>query len=140
VNALLRSALIVWNLPSRGKLLLLEAWGELLRAGLIIRTPFRSSMFDTTQSCLIMRSDSRKSLDALDYYLDAAARHHVFPIHCLEKALARQRMYQRRGIPCRLEIGFRREANNTFAGHAWLSSAIPEPVLPGFSIMKREPQ
>lgn len=138
MNALFRSPLIVRKLHNRDRLLLVEAWLELLRAALIIRTPFRSGIFHTPRPRSMVRSAFPQSLHKLDYYLNAAASHHLFPIRCLEKALAGQRMCQRRGVPCQLEMGFRREADTTFAGHAWLSSPLLGLAPPDFAIMKRE--
>jgi hypothetical protein len=47
------------------------------------------------------------------------ARHHLYPMRCLTRALASQRMLAAKGIRLDLRIGVRRE-HNQLRAHAWL--------------------
>ncbi len=59
----------------------------------------------------------------------AAARHHLYPMTCLRRALVLERLLAERGIPSRLRIGVRKDAQG-FRAHAWVECdgrALSEP-------------
>jgi hypothetical protein len=53
-----------------------------------------------------------------------AARHHLYPMTCLRRALAMQWLLARRGVTARLCFGARREAHflSAIEAHAWLEA------------------
>ena len=62
----------------------------------------------------------------------SAARHHLYPMTCLRRALALKWLLSKRGVQTELRFGVRREAGNLDA-HAWLeyrNAPIGETVPP----------
>lgn len=51
--------------------------------------------------------------------VDAAARHHLYPMTCLRRTLVLQRLLLQEGLPTRLRLGVRGEGRR-FEAHAWL--------------------
>lgn len=59
----------------------------------------------------------------------AAARHHLYPMTCLRRALVLERLLAERGIPGELRIGVRKDREG-FRAHAWVECdgrALSEP-------------
>lgn len=48
-----------------------------------------------------------------------AARHHLYPMTCLRRALVVERLLARRGVPAELRIGVRK-GEEGFRAHAWI--------------------
>ncbi|MEW5871917.1 MAG: lasso peptide biosynthesis B2 protein [Chloroflexota bacterium] len=101
--------------------LVLRAWPLLLSIDLGLRLlPFRR-----LQSLLAIPPRApappnpqpaiRLTLNAID----RAARNHLYPMTCLRRALALQRLLAQQGIPTDLRFGARLE-NGALAAHAWL--------------------
>lgn len=63
--------------------------------------------------------ERREEAEALAWAVAAAARHHLYPMRCLPRALVLWRFLSRRGIPGELQIGVRTEAGELRA-HAWV--------------------
>lgn len=58
-----------------------------------------------------------------------AARHHLYPMTCLRRALVLERLLAERGIPAVLRIGVRKDKEG-FRAHAWVECdgrALSEP-------------
>ncbi len=65
------------------------------------------------------RDDRAPSAARLARLVGAAARHHLLPVACLERALVLQALLRRAGIDAELRIGVRREGGE-IAAHAWV--------------------
>ncbi len=120
------------DLPAGDKALLAEAWGRLLAASWRLRlSPNRSltaalAGFPPVAPATAPAADLSRRLALA---IGRAAAHHLWPMTCLPRALALQRMLARRGIPAALRIGVRKESA-TIAAHAWIEvsgEAIGEP-------------
>lgn len=120
------------ELPAGDKVLLAEAWWRLLAASCRLRlSPKRSlaAALAGIPSVASATAPSAEALRRLALAIGRAAAHHLWPMTCLPRALALQRMLARRGITAALRIGVRKEAG-TFAAHAWIEvggQAIGEP-------------
>jgi hypothetical protein len=64
-------------------------------------------------------SRAQVSCEQLQRLVRAAADHHLYPMHCLQRSLVLQRLLSRRGIETELRFGVRKEGEQLHA-HAWL--------------------
>ena len=107
--------------------LLLQAWVLLLAVDLGLRVlPFRRVQ------ALVARGqrgagdtpagEAAATSARLERLVGIAARHHLYPMRCLRRALALQWLLGRRGIAAELRLGVRKEADH-LAAHAWLECA-----------------
>jgi hypothetical protein len=65
--------------------------------------------------------------------VDVAARHHLYPMHCVPRALALRSLLAEEGIVTEVRIGVRKEGER-LAAHAWveyLGTPIGEPPAVG---------
>ncbi|HEY0514527.1 MAG TPA: lasso peptide biosynthesis B2 protein [Thermoanaerobaculia bacterium] len=60
-----------------------------------------------------------KVVDRLVWATAAAARHHLYPMRCLPRALALRWLLARQGVAAELRIGVTREGDG-LAAHAWV--------------------
>lgn len=103
--------------------LFLQAWFTLLAADLGLRT----LSFRRAQSLLAGHppaaspapADATLDIYEISHLLNLAARHHLYPMTCLRRALALQGLLARRGVPTRLRFGVQRLPEGINA-HAWL--------------------
>jgi hypothetical protein len=76
------------------------------------------------------RASDEKEVGRLVWAAAAAARHHLYPMRCVPRALTLRWLLGRHGIPSELKIGVLRQAG-TLAAHAWVErdgQAIGEPA------------
>ena len=102
---------------------LVDAWWELLRVDLHLRRAAGAALAEAL--------DERRPTGGAERFDEAvavaqsvgrAAAHHLWPMRCLPRALALQRLLRRRGIPASLRIGVSRDGGR-FAAHAWIEVA-----------------
>lgn len=112
------------ELPGEERLALAEAWLALLVADLTLRlvpigrlqtrisapVPLPGRAGESTE-----RSQAQRACELVDI----AARHHLYPMHCLRQAVALQWMLKRRGLVTILRIGVAK-AGTELRAHAWL--------------------
>ena len=112
------------KLSIKEKLLVIEAWVELLRVILILRTPMRLHLF---KSSILSQKSAGEKTDSIQVasLVNAVASHHIKKITCLERVIALQKILGRRGLPAHLCIGVGIDREQ-FDAHAWLES----PTLP----------
>lgn len=80
-------------------------------------------------------------LDALKLAVDRARYNHLYPMTCLRRSLALQKMLAKRGIPAELKIGVRKD-DGQLSGHAWLEYlgqplGEPEKITEKFSALQK---
>lgn len=79
---------------------------------------------------------SGAEIRALAREVEAAARYHLYPIHCLRRALVLRRLLDQRGLATELRFGVRKEGEEIRA-HAWLEHAgeslDPNPSPQGYA-------
>lgn len=98
-----------------------EAWWRLAAIGLGLRLlSFRrvERLFAPRQKA---RSAAPEEIARCVWAAGAASRHHLRPMHCLERSLCLRQLLGRRGCETRLRIGVAREENRLLA-HAWVES------------------
>jgi len=101
------------------------AWSLLLAAGLGLRLlPLRrvQRLLGAAGGRPPAAGDELGAVSRLARLVGVAARNHLLPLHCLERALVLQVLLRRRGIATELRIGVRREGGALDA-HAWLERA-----------------
>ena len=125
-----------WQLNQREKRLFLEAWVELLRVVVVLRTTMRLRLFDR------MNAPGRKEKGAISAskiaeIVEKASAHHIKRTTCLERAITLQRVLKRRGHDAPLRIGVS-SASNNFEAHAWLESPLlpPDAQSPCFAVLE----
>ncbi|MBM3131082.1 MAG: lasso peptide biosynthesis B2 protein [Chloroflexi bacterium] len=93
-------------------LTLAQAWLLLLIADLGLRVlPFpRVQAFATPDLPREPRAVTPPPIQRLHRLVDIAARHHVYPMTCLRRALVLQRLLRARGADAHLRIGVRKDA------------------------------
>jgi hypothetical protein len=115
--AKLRGAL---HLLSAEGWLLARAWWLLLAADLGLRQlPFVRVQRLFAVRCADGAPPERAVLRRAARCVDVAARHHLWPMTCLRRALVLQRLLAERGLQTTLRFGVRREGER-LAAHAWL--------------------
>lgn len=108
-------------------------WGVLLRCLWLIpavefsvrwRAPRRWLPSESAAAALLMSNSAATAARAAEFarWVDAAYRRSPFTSTCLTRSLVLHRLLRGRGIPCRVQIGVRREAGD-FKGHAWVELA-----------------
>jgi len=105
----------------RQRRLWLGAWWTLLSADLRLRvSPARALAPALAGSAGDGETDAR-ALEVAQAVASAAA-HHLWPMHCLPRALALHRLLARCGIPSRVRIGVHNR-DGALAAHAWVEVA-----------------
>ena len=100
---------------------------RLIRAALrllAIDLRLRLRGFASVESSFDRRSGRPGGADESSIYLwvravDVAARHHLYPMHCVPRALALRSLLAEEGIVTELRIGVRKEDDRLVA-HAWV--------------------
>ncbi len=125
-------------LPGLERRLLFEAWWRLLSAALRLRLAPRRTLAQAllpgaapAVGAAVGEAIPASAGDAA-LAVARAAGHHLWPMTCLPRSLALQRMLARRGIAASLAIGVRREGGDAgmIAAHAWVEvggQAVGEP-------------
>lgn len=124
------------GLPHEERALLVRAWFALLWAGIALRFLPLPKVQRLLSSLRPLRS-SRGSvpLSRLAHLVGVAARHHVLPARCLQRALTLQSLLAQRGVKADLRIGVRRQ-NGHLRAHAWVESAgIPLAESPEIAVL-----
>ena len=109
------------RLSRQERTILARAWARLLVADLLLRF----LPLPRVQKLLAARPRRRGGETATAPTLrvlravDVAARHHLYPMHCLQRALVLQSMLGTYGVHTDLRLGVRREAGELRA-HAWI--------------------
>jgi transglutaminase superfamily protein len=111
-----------------------RAWGLLLAADLGLRF-FSFARVERWLDPPLSRArdvadGEDEAVGRLVWSVAAAARHHLYPMRCVPRALTLRWLLGRHGIPVQLKIGVIREAG-TLAAHAWVERdgrAIGEPA------------
>ncbi len=123
MKANIRTAL---SLPSRDWLTLTRAWFLLLLVDLGLRVlPFRRVQRACMQKNVRQapRPDAVEStISTTDRLVNMAARHHLYSMSCLRRALVLLCLLRREGIAAELQIGVRKE-HGGLAAHAWAEHA-----------------
>ena len=65
------------------------------------------------------QSEMPATIRRLGWFVDVAARNHLYPMGCLRRSLALQWLLGRRGVTADLRIGVQRQGGGLSA-HAWL--------------------
>jgi len=95
-----------------------RAWGLLLLADLGLRlVPF--PRVDRWLAPALTASPREREIGRLVWATEAAARHHLYPMRCLPKALCLRRLLGRHGIGSELRIGVSTR-DGDLAAHAWV--------------------
>lgn len=95
-----------------------RAWGLLLAADLGLRAlPF--ARVDRWLSPAVSSPAEEPAVGRLVWATEAAARHHLYPMRCLPKALCLRWLLGRHGIESTLRIGVARQ-DGALAAHAWV--------------------
>lgn len=95
-----------------------KAWGLLLAADLGLRAlPF--ARVDRWLARPASGEADETAVGRLVWATEAAARHHLYPMRCLPKALTLRRLLGRHGIESELRIGVARQ-DGGLAAHAWV--------------------
>jgi hypothetical protein len=95
-----------------------RAWGLLLAADLGLRmVPF--ARVDRWLSPALSSAVEEPAVGRLVWATEAAARHHLYPMRCLPKALCLRWLLGRHGIESQLRIGVARQ-DGALAAHAWV--------------------
>jgi len=99
--------------------LLFQAWLLLLEVDLALRLrPFPRVRAWATAGAPGPAGDVAE-MQRVERMVSCAARHHLYPMRCLRRALVLQRLLWRRGIATELRLGVAREGKELIA-HAWL--------------------
>jgi hypothetical protein len=121
----------------------LQDWWEFLQAWsllLVVDLGLRAMPFPSVKRLLeigykggrrLPGDDRRATIDRLQALVRTAARHHVYPMSCLRRALVLRRLLCRRGIAAELQIGVHKH-ENALRAHAWLQldgQPAGEPIL-----------
>lgn len=112
------------SLSNQDRWLLLQAWWLLLGVDLGLRLlPFRR-----LQSLLANHAPTAATaqwagaaalIGRLHWLVRLAGRNHLYPMTCLRRALALQRLLALHGVPAELRFGVQKE-NGGLTAHAWL--------------------
>jgi hypothetical protein len=104
-------------------MLVLEAWLRLLWIDLTLRLlPFprwRQTLLAATRSPATEPPTYPPVSKRFLSLFGIAVRNHWRPMNCLRRSLALHGMLTRRGVPCVLRLGVRKE-HQQLSGHAWL--------------------
>lgn len=111
-------------LPRREWLTLAQAWVMLLAIDLSLRRfPFRQVQefldLGRRNAGFCPEADPSAAIQRTVWLVGAAARHHFYPMRCLQRTLALQWLLGRRGIQVDLRIGVERDEAGLVA-HSWL--------------------
>jgi hypothetical protein len=118
----------LFSLPLGERALLALAWLWLLVSDLALRVlPLsRARRLLTPGGTATSPASEAIPVERLAHLVDIAARHHLYPMTCLRRALVLQRWLQQRGLAADLQIGVRREGSRLWA-HAWVEQG-GEPI------------
>lgn len=95
-----------------------RAWGLLLAADLGLRT-FSFARVERWLAPTLSPWPDEPAVGRLVWATEAAARHHLYPMRCLPKALCLRWLLGRHGIDSELRIGVARQ-DGGLAAHAWV--------------------
>ena len=135
----------VFRLSSAEWSLFFQAWVWLLLFDIGLRTrPFPS--LQTFAARLSTRhpplpEQTEDLILALKTAVDRARRNHLYPMTCLRRSLALQKMLAQRGIAAELKIGVYKEFG-TLSAHAWVAYqgkpiGEPEKVMDQYMMLRR---
>ena len=96
-----------------------QAWIWLLRTDLALRVQPFPLVRDWATAGAPGKAVSATESRRVERLVDCAARHHLYPMRCLRRALVLQRLLWQRGIATELRLGVAREGEALNA-HAWL--------------------
>jgi hypothetical protein len=103
--------------------LLVQAWLALLVIDLLLRVfPFEQARQVLVALFSSFGQGDDRSLPRIAHLVDLAARHHIRPVRCLQRALVLQCLLSRHGLSTDLKIGIHKRSGNLHA-HAWLEAA-----------------
>lgn len=104
-------------------LFFIEAWFWLLIFDIRLRTqPFPKLQAYAAQLAThssLSPEQTRKLLFSINNAVDHARYNHLYPMTCLRRSLALQKMLSERGISTELKIGVQKDAKQIIA-HAWV--------------------
>jgi hypothetical protein len=95
-----------------------RAWSLLLAADLGLRFLSFPRM-DRWLAPTVTGAPEEEEVGRLVWATEAAARHHLYPMRCLPKALCLRRLLGRHGIDAELRIGVSTR-DGVLAAHAWV--------------------
>lgn len=95
-----------------------RAWGLLLAADLGLRA-LSFPRVDRWLASAVTGAPEEGEVGRLVWATEAAARHHLYPMRCLPKALCLRRLLRRHGIEAELRIGVSTR-DGGLAAHAWV--------------------
>jgi hypothetical protein len=107
-----------------------RAWGVLLAVDLGSRAVSFARLERWLAPAPAVRAPEEATVGRLVWSVAAAARHHLYPMRCVPRALTLRWLLGRHGLPTELKIGVLRQ-DGTLAAHAWVERdgrAIGEPA------------
>jgi hypothetical protein len=113
----------------RARALTRHDWGILARSWFLLLTidlGLRLLSFKKVQALLQIGASARSTSDdpaslirRLGWLVAIAARHHLYPMTCLRRSLALQRLLAGSGVAADLRLGVRKQ-DGALQAHAWL--------------------
>lgn len=101
--------------------LLLRAWAALLIIDLGLRTLGYAGLRRRLERRWPPTAKPAGDPDSLARTVDRAARHHLYPMRCLQRSLALEHLLRKRGHAAGIRFGVRRiGARNELSAHAWV--------------------
>lgn len=107
-----------------------RAWGVLLAVDLGLRAVSFARLERWLAPAPAVRAPGEATVGRLVWSVAAAARHHLYPMRCIPRALTLRWLLGRRGLPTELKIGVLRQ-DGALTAHAWVERdgrAIGEPA------------
>ena len=122
------------KLTAADAVLAAQAWMELLRAAVLLRTPWRGRLF---RDHAMSNAGGRGDANRIQHLLNLAGAHHLKPMNCLERSIALRQLLLRHGIAAELRIGVRKHGDQ-LEGHAWVEAAAlaPDPLSADFRVLQ----
>lgn len=111
-------------LPGPDRRLLLRAWTALLLVDWGLRTAGYARLRRLLERGWPEPGAARGLPEPAARAVDRAARHHLYPMRCLQRSLALEHLLRRDGHPAEIRFGVRRTADSGgLLAHAWVEIA-----------------
>jgi hypothetical protein len=105
-------------LPAGERRLLLAAWALLLSVDLGLRTLGYARLHRLLAKSWPAAGASAAAPAAIARQVDRAARHHLYPMRCLQRSMVLEHLLRRAGLRAELRFGVR--VAGSFNAHAWV--------------------
>jgi hypothetical protein len=108
-------------LPAPDRSLLLRAWAALLLVDLGLRTLGYARLRRCLERGWPPTRKPSSDPETVARTVDRAARHHLYPMRCLQRSLALEHLLRRSGHAAGIRFGVRRAgADGELSAHAWV--------------------